>query len=76
MLIASALVVLSGKKDGCYLLIKYFDLVYMKGVKCVKTRSPDFQTTILSNAQIQETHVQNTFKNYEVLPRFIVLTSS
>lgn len=34
----------------------------MKGVKCVKTGSPDFQTTILSNAQVQETHIQNTFK--------------
>lgn len=37
----------------------------MKGVTCVKTGSPDFQTTILSNAKVQETHVQDTFKKLQ-----------
>lgn len=41
LLITSA-VVLSGKEDRCYLLIKHFDCIYMKGVTYVKMGSPDF----------------------------------
>lgn len=33
---------------------------------CVKTESPDFQTTAFCNAVVQETHVQDKFKNLQI----------
>lgn len=37
----------------------------MKGVTCVKMGSPDFQTIVLSNAKVQEAHVQDTFEKLQ-----------
>lgn len=65
LLITCAVVVPSEKLDCCYLLIKHFDLIYVKGIRPVKMGTPDCSVNYLSNAKVQETHVKDTFKKLQ-----------